>query len=209
MPDRLGRSGHHAGGGPSLTPTCLSRPPLVEPAGRLWGDQAGVVRLEHERPDRADRCSWSADLVDGAEVGLDPVGGDPGPHVAPAVGEESQVRVHSGVRDQCRTGPVAAGGYGRADQLGADGGRVRVGVVGLEVVGPGLVHVTGQHHRVTDVPVDPTPLQPVAGGPVALPVVHVARPGRVPLAGEEHLLAQQVPHAEVPGQAVQQPGRRR
>ena len=54
-------------------------------------------------------------------------------------------------------GAVAAGGDRRADQLGADGRRVRVGVVGLEVVGPGAVHVAGEHDRVAHAAVRPSP----------------------------------------------------
>src|SRR5690606_36510744 len=155
-----------------------------------------------------DRGAGLGDVVQGP-VDRGPLGGrDRVADVAAPAVDELDVRVLlelDGVAGVL-LGAVPAASERGADQLGGDGGRVRVAEVGLDVAHVVGVHVAGDHHR-------PGRLgQPVADlvalHPVVVPgvVAEVGRRtvGEVPL-GEEDLLGQDVPAGRGGVQAVEEP----
>ena len=164
-PGRRGRGGTMA--------TTASEPMRRPRRVRLLhiGLKAGLAVVDDERPERWSprrraRSPWRPTRKSARDLRRR----DRGPHVAAPVGVEA---ADAGWRDRWGSSwsalPLPPRGDRGADQFGADGRRRRVGVVGLEVVGPRRVHVAGEHHRVAHAAVDPALLD---AGP--------ARPGSRP-----------------------------
>lgn len=118
--------------------------------------------------------AWLLDVGEHPVIRSPLLWGEGAAHVAALSVEDLDVRVfldHGQVARSCVL-PISARGDRGADELDAEGFRALIVEVGLELVCPVVVYISGQDDRVGDVPLIDVPQNPVPGTEITVPGVH-------------------------------------